>query len=188
MQETRVQSLGWEVPLEKEMATHSSTLAWRIPKTEKPGRLQSMGSQRVRHDWATNTQVTKSNIGLFQVVLVVKNPLASGGDIETWVWFLGWEDPLEEGMETYSSILAWRNPQTEEPVGYSPWGCKESDMTEYVCTHEPQFEEQKFSGLNWSKSLRKRKKLGMMTQICLVWAIEYVIMISEIMIHMYQLL
>ena len=50
MQETRVRSLGWEDPLEKEMATHSSTLAWKIPWTEKPGRLQSMGSQRVRHD------------------------------------------------------------------------------------------------------------------------------------------
>ena len=47
MQETRVQSLGWEDPLEKEMATHSSTLAWKIPWTEEPGRLQSMGSQRV---------------------------------------------------------------------------------------------------------------------------------------------
>ena len=45
MQETRVLSLGWEDPLEKEMATHSSTLAWKIPWTEKPGRLQSMGSQ-----------------------------------------------------------------------------------------------------------------------------------------------
>ena len=50
MQETRVQSLGWEDPLEKEMATHSNTLAWRIPWREKPGRLQSMGSQRVGHD------------------------------------------------------------------------------------------------------------------------------------------
>ena len=48
--ETRVQSLGWEDPLEKEMATHSSILAWRIPQTEDPGRLQSMESQRVRHD------------------------------------------------------------------------------------------------------------------------------------------
>ena len=48
--ETQVQSLGWEDPLEKEMATHSSTLAWNIPWTEKPGRLQSMGSQRVGHD------------------------------------------------------------------------------------------------------------------------------------------
>ena len=48
--ETWVLSLGWEDPLEKEMATHSSILAWRIPWTEEPGRLQSMGSQRVRHD------------------------------------------------------------------------------------------------------------------------------------------
>ena len=47
MQETRVQSLGREDPLEKEMATHSSILAWKIPWTEEPGRLQSVGSQRV---------------------------------------------------------------------------------------------------------------------------------------------
>ena len=53
VQETWVQSLGWEDPLEKEMATHSSTFAWKIPWTEKPGRLQSMGLLRVRHDWAT---------------------------------------------------------------------------------------------------------------------------------------
>ena len=50
MQETQVQSLGREDPLEKEMATHSSTLAWRIPWTEEPGGLQSMGLQRVGHD------------------------------------------------------------------------------------------------------------------------------------------
>ena len=50
MQETWVQSLGQEDPLEKEMATHSSTLAWRIPWRQEPGRLQSMGSQRVGHD------------------------------------------------------------------------------------------------------------------------------------------
>ena len=50
VQETWVQSLGWKDPLEKEMATHSSTLAWKIPWTEEPGRLQSMGLQRVRHD------------------------------------------------------------------------------------------------------------------------------------------
>ena len=53
MQETRVLSLGWEDPLEKEMATHYSILAWEIPWTEELGRLQSMASQRVRHDWAT---------------------------------------------------------------------------------------------------------------------------------------
>ena len=50
MWETWVLSLGREDPLEKEMATHSSILAWRIPWTEEPGRLQSMGSQRVGHD------------------------------------------------------------------------------------------------------------------------------------------
>ena len=54
MQETRVLSLGQEDPLEKEIATHSSFLAWEIPRTEKPGRLQSMGSQRIRHDRATS--------------------------------------------------------------------------------------------------------------------------------------
>ena len=50
MQETWVQFLGWEEPLEKEVASHSSILAWRIPWTEEPGGLQSMGSQRVGHD------------------------------------------------------------------------------------------------------------------------------------------
>ena len=55
MQETRVQSLGWEDPLEKEMAIHSSTLAWKIPGTEEPGGLQSMGPQRAGHNWVTNT-------------------------------------------------------------------------------------------------------------------------------------
>ena len=53
MQETWVPSLGWEDSLEKKMATHSSILAWRIPWTEEPGRLQSMGLQRVRHDLLT---------------------------------------------------------------------------------------------------------------------------------------
>ena len=50
MWETWVPALGWEDPLEKEMAIHSNILAWKIPRTEEPGRLQSMGSQRVGHD------------------------------------------------------------------------------------------------------------------------------------------
>ena len=52
MQEIWVWSLGWEDPLEKETSTHSSTLAWKIPWIEEPGRLQFMGLQRVGHDWA----------------------------------------------------------------------------------------------------------------------------------------
>ena len=54
MQETEVWSLGWEDSLEKVMATHSSVLAWRIPWMEEPSRLQSTGSQRVGHNWATS--------------------------------------------------------------------------------------------------------------------------------------
>ena len=50
MWETRVQAPGWDDPLEKEMAIHSSTIAWKIPWTEEPGGLYSVGSQRVRHD------------------------------------------------------------------------------------------------------------------------------------------
>ena len=56
MQETQIQSLGWEDSLEKGMTTHSSILAWEIPWTVEPGGLQSMGSQRVGHDLATKRQ------------------------------------------------------------------------------------------------------------------------------------
>ena len=70
MWETQVQSLGWEDPLEKEMGTHSSTLAWESPWTEKPGRLQSMGSQRVdttehTHIHARTQLVLKSYLPLY---------------------------------------------------------------------------------------------------------------------------
>ena len=61
------------------------------------------------------------------VAQMVKNPLAMP---EAWVQSLGWEDTLEHGMATHSSILAWRIPWTEEPGGYSPWDSKESDTTE----------------------------------------------------------
>ena len=56
MQETWVKSLGWEDPLEKGMATHTSILAWEIPWTEEPDGLESMGSQKVRHNLATKQQ------------------------------------------------------------------------------------------------------------------------------------
>ena len=67
-QETQVQCLAWEDPLEKGKATHSSILAWRIPWAEEPGGLQSMGSQRIRHGWVTNSfffSTTLNNIEIF---------------------------------------------------------------------------------------------------------------------------
>ena len=79
MRETRVRSLGQEDPLEKKITTHSSTLAWKIPWTEEPGRLQSMGSQRVRHDWATSLSLSNMSTA-FRGGSVVKNPPANAGD------------------------------------------------------------------------------------------------------------
>ena len=68
MQETRVRSLTWEDALEKRMETHSSILAWRIPWTEEPGVLQSVGSRRVRCDGATDTQKVENKGGrLYQL-------------------------------------------------------------------------------------------------------------------------
>ena len=65
------------------------------------------------------------------LVALVKNPPAM---LETWVWSLGWENPLEEGMATYSSILAWRILMNRGGWQASPWSCEESDMTERLST------------------------------------------------------
>ena len=73
MQETRVRSLGREDPLEKEMAPHSSTIAWKIPWTEEPGGLQYMGSQRVGHDWVTSLSLWLS--GMIASVLYLAETL-----------------------------------------------------------------------------------------------------------------
>ena len=102
--------------LEKGMVTHSSILGWRIPWTEGPGGLHSMGSQRIGHDKATNTTEQLTLFWTSQVVLVVRNPPANAGDVRDEVWSLGRVDPLE-GMATHSSILAWKIPWTEEPGG-----------------------------------------------------------------------
>ena len=58
MRETQVRLVGLEDPMEKEMATHSAPLAWKIPRTEEPGRLLSMGSQRIGHDWAISLSLS----------------------------------------------------------------------------------------------------------------------------------
>ena len=152
MQEMWVWFLGWEDPLEKEMVIHSWALAWKIPWIEEPGRLQSMGPQRVGHDLAIKQQllIPTANAAFFHLgfpdswvgkkkkkksacnaadpssipewgrspgegagyplqhswaslmTQLVKNPPAMW---ETWVQFLGWEDPLEKGKATHSNIL-----------------------------------------------------------------------------------
>ena len=78
MWEAQVRSLGWEGLLEKEMATHSSILAWRIPWMEEPSRLQSMGPQRVGHDWATSPYIFGEVNGNSLQYSCLENPMVRG--------------------------------------------------------------------------------------------------------------
>ena len=91
MLETQVQALGWEDPLEKEMAIHSSTIAWRIPWTEEPGRLQSMGSQRVGHNWAISVSQSRDK-STQSIFCSIEWPWGTAG------WMGGWstEGPSHE--------------------------------------------------------------------------------------------
>ena len=88
MQETWFLSLGWEDPLEKGIATHSSILAWKIPWTEEPGGLQFIRLQRVRQDRATNTFTFSINYKDFLGGSVVKNLPANAGEAD-WIDELG---------------------------------------------------------------------------------------------------
>ena len=112
VRETQVRSLGWEDPLEKEMATHTSTLTWKIPWTEELVGYSPWGRKELDMTEQLHFHFLKS-----QVALVIKNPLPVQERKELRVPSLGQEDPLEEGMVTHSSILAWRIPRTEEPGG-----------------------------------------------------------------------
>ena len=78
MRETCIRFLGQEDPLEKEMATHSSTLAWKIPWMKEPGRLQSMGSQRVGHNWVTSLSLFFLSVYLNLWSIVISSPFING--------------------------------------------------------------------------------------------------------------
>ena len=111
-QEDKGETDGWMASLTQWTCIWASSGRWW--RTGKPGVLPSVGSQRVGHDWATQASL---------VAETVKNPPAMW---EIWVWSLGWEDPLEEGMATHSSFLAWRTHKKNH---------KESDMTEWLSLH-----------------------------------------------------
>ena len=155
--ETQLWSLDQEDPLEEGMATHSSILAWRISRTEEPGRLQSMGLQGIRHDWSDSTQLTDAPSralevlhdsccsyqptmpagisGCIYVSLVAQMVKNLPSVWETWVWSLGQEDPLEKEMETDSSILARIIPWTEEPGGPQSMGLQRVTHDWVAFTH-----------------------------------------------------
>ena len=101
------------------MAIYSSTIAWKIPWTEEPGRLHvvhGVAKSRTRLSDFTSLHAPRQ---ASLVAQTVKNLPAMQ---ETWVRSLGWEDSLEKGVATHSSILAWRVPWTEEPGGQHSMG------------------------------------------------------------------
>ena len=140
VQETWVPSVAWEDSLEKEMATNSSILAWKIPRMEELGRLYSMGSQRVKHNWVTSLG---RHLGFFNEILWPPN-------VKNW---LIRKDPdagedwrQEEKGTTEDEMVGWHHRlnghEFEQALGVgegqgslthcSPWGHKESDTTEHV--------------------------------------------------------
>ena len=123
MRETRVRSLGGEDLLEKEMATHSSILAWKIPWMEEPGRLQSMGWQRVKHDWETSLHLSEFSICLEAAVNTQVGLRSSEGLIGARKKTCFWIDTptwlLAGGLSSYPS----RALQTATWVS-SRWGWK----------------------------------------------------------------
>ena len=125
MWEIRVRYLGQEEPLEKEMATHSGTLAWKIPWTEKPGRLQSMGSQRVRHDWATNTflgHVCNDSCDSLVDQRIIWSLQSGRPGFDPWVRKILWRRKWQPTpVYLLGEAHGWRSL-----VGYSPQGRKES--------------------------------------------------------------
>ena len=104
VQETLVWSLGQEDPLEKGVATHSSILAWRIPWTEEPGRLQSMGSQRVGHYWATNWKVSRLALPL-QSGLLCLYLSSTLGCLIGFALNKGFQSPLSQREKSWCSTI-----------------------------------------------------------------------------------
>ena len=144
MRETRVRFLGWEDPLEKEMATHSSALAWKIPWMEERGRLQSMGSQRVRHNWATSLYIPllKISLPLHPFLLLFPHrysmPGASQGlsgkestcnnrrcGFNPWVGKI----PLRRKWQPTSVFLPGKSQGQRSLAGYSPWMASQKSRT-----------------------------------------------------------
>ena len=146
--------LSWEDPLEEGMATHSSILAWRVLWTEESGGLQSVGLQRVGHNWSDLARMHTHSL----VAQMVKS-LSSMQ--ETWLRSLSQEDPLEKGMATHSSILSWRIPWTEKPGRLEPIGLQRvgHNWSDLAYTHSTEVNSSRIIPAFWGKCTRILKNL-----------------------------
>ena len=159
--------LGSEDPLEKEMATHSSILAWRIPETGESGGLPSLGSHRVRQDWSDLAAAGHAENSINDISFVAHSDLVmenrlqkSKGNLKSYMGLpddsdgkasacnagnrgsiSGSEDPLEKEMATHSSTLAWKIPWMEESGGLQSMGSQRV-------------------GHNWATSFRLKSYIG----------------------------
>ena len=124
--------------LEKEMAAHSSVLAWRIPGTGEPGGLPSMGSHRVRHDWSDLAGHDWSDLAAITKHNIREFPDGAGGKEHTCQCrckrhrFDPWDGkiPWRRAWQPTPIFLPGESHRQRSLVGYSPWGCKQSDTTE----------------------------------------------------------
>ena len=131
MQETQVQALGWEDTLEKEMAIHSSTFAWKIPWTEEPGRLQSVGSQSQTRLKRRKRRRILHRLASTVAQLVKKLPANAGGTREVAQSLIR-KIPWRRKWHPTPVLLPGKSHGRRSLVGYSPWGHKDSDMTEQL--------------------------------------------------------
>ena len=150
MQETWVRSLSWEDPLEKEMAAHSSTLAWRIPWGRSLVGYSPWGCKEsdttewlhftFLYDWNVNWLFQScDHCWVFQICWHIECSTLTASSFRIWNSSAGILSPtlafLEKEMATHSSTLAWRIPWGRSLVGYTPWGCKELDTTGRLHSH-----------------------------------------------------
>ena len=150
MQETQVQFLGWEDPLEEEMATHSSFLAWRIPWSEELGRLQSMESQSTGHDWADIlTTVATANTRIWRNVRVRWLSQKKSGSAPCW-------QVLSKRLSP--NLLTLQPPPQEDAYKqramFWQWNWMPRDYTVDKCTRRRTFPSKK------KKNDRKNKRSG----------------------------
>ena len=139
MRETWVWSLGREDPLEKEMATHSSTLAWKIPWMEEPGRLQSMGLQRVGHDWATSL-FFHCSLGLPRWLSGKESACqCRRSEFNPWVRKILWRRKWQP-TQVYLPEKFHGQRSLED---YSLWSWKQYDTIEWLSIHRHYFSEMK---------------------------------------------